>query len=88
MGLLWIFASLVQPGWATATSGLTPLPHDCLILFLYMCIIFFSIVSVLTEGITPHLLDPSTHFLTVLLWNASKQRHVLQQYIPDPSTMF
>jgi hypothetical protein len=37
-------------------------PHAYPILFLHVYIIFTSIVLLLTEGITPHLLDPFIHF--------------------------
>jgi hypothetical protein len=86
--MLWIFLSLVwsRPGdchfWTASP------PHAYPLHFFYVCIIVTSIILLLMEGVTPHLLNPSTRFQTVLLWSTSEQRHVLQQYIPDPSTMF
>jgi hypothetical protein len=86
--MLRIFLSPVRSGPGDCHFRTASPPHAYPFHFLNACIIFTSIVSLLMEGVTPRLFDPSTHFQTVLLRNASERRHVLQQYIPDPSTMF
>jgi hypothetical protein len=70
--MLRIFFSPVQARPGDGHFWTASPPHAYPLLFLYMCIIFASIVSLLTEGVTPHLLDPSTHFQTIVLWNTSE----------------
>jgi hypothetical protein len=80
--------SLVQAGPDNCHFWTASPPHAYSISLLHVYITFVSIALLLIKGATAHLLDPFTHFQTVPLWSTSEQCHVLQQYIPDPSTMF
>jgi hypothetical protein len=70
--LLWIFLSSVWFRLDNCYFQTASPPHVYPILFSYVCTTVISIISLLTEGITPHLLDPSTHFQMLWLQNTSE----------------
>jgi hypothetical protein len=67
--LLTVFSISVRPARESAISGLLPLsslPHFS---FYHACIVLIPITLILTEGITPHLLNPSIDFQMILMQN-------------------